>query len=181
MPWIAIERRSRLADALMGAAAGVVGTWAMDRAWTVLARIGSAETRRREQLAAQAAGPPVTVNTAAALARLAHVDLPDDRRGLAGQIIHHSTGALWGAVLGALHRELSRPAILVGCSFGAILWLVEDEGLVTLLGLAAPPRAYPPSTHAKALAAHLVYGGATDGAYRLVARAFARDRVRLRT
>jgi hypothetical protein len=42
---------------------------------------------------------------------------------------------------------------------------------VPALGFAKGPRAYPASTHAKALAAHLVYGAATAASFRALARA----------
>ncbi len=46
--------------------------------------------------------------------------------------------------------------------FGAALWLGADEVAVPLFGLSGPPFAYPASTHASALAAHLVYGATAD-------------------
>ena len=45
-----------------------------------------------------------------------------------------------------------------GIPFGAVFWAVADEAAVPLLGLAKGPTGYPLSTHAYALASHLVYG-----------------------
>jgi len=46
----------------------------------------------------------------------------------------------------------------MGVPFGAAFWMVVDEGALPLLGLAKGPNAYPVSTHAYALASHLVFG-----------------------
>jgi uncharacterized membrane protein YagU involved in acid resistance len=45
-----------------------------------------------------------------------------------------------------------------GLPFGALFWLVVDEGAVPLLRLSEGPTSYPLSTHAYALSSHLVYG-----------------------
>ena len=45
-----------------------------------------------------------------------------------------------------------------GIPFGAAFWLLADEISVPLLGLSKGPTEYPVSTHAYALASHLVYG-----------------------
>jgi uncharacterized membrane protein YagU involved in acid resistance len=50
------------------------------------------------------------------------------------------------------------------------VWLAADEITVPLLGLSGPPWESPPSVHARALGAHLVYGCATEGARRLLRR-----------
>ena len=47
---------------------------------------------------------------------------------------------------------------IAGIPFGAAFWMVVDEGALPLLGLAKGPTAYPSSTHAYALASHLVFG-----------------------
>ena len=46
----------------------------------------------------------------------------------------------------------------VGLPFGAVFWLVADEGAVPLLGLSKGPTEYPLSMHVYALASHLVFG-----------------------
>jgi putative membrane protein len=47
---------------------------------------------------------------------------------------------------------------LAGIPFGAAFWVAVDEGALPLLGLTKGPTAYPMSTHAYALASHLVFG-----------------------
>jgi uncharacterized membrane protein YagU involved in acid resistance len=46
----------------------------------------------------------------------------------------------------------------LGTAFGSALFAFADELAVPLLGLAKRPTEYPLSSHASALAAHLVYG-----------------------
>ncbi len=49
-----------------------------------------------------------------------------------------------------------------GLSFGTAVWFGADEVEVPAFGLSKSPLACPPSTHASALASHLVYGATTD-------------------
>ena len=55
-----------------------------------------------------------------------------------------------------------------GLAFGAALWWIADNTAVPDLGLGTPPDKTPPSTHAYALASHLVYGAVTETVRRLV-------------
>lgn len=58
-----------------------------------------------------------------------------------------------------LAAEYERDATtMAGIPFGAAFWIVVDEGALPMLGLAKGPTAYPISTHAYALASHLVFG-----------------------
>jgi hypothetical protein len=61
---------------------------------------------------------------------------------------------------------------VAGLTFGAALWAASDELLTWVLRLAAPPWRYPPSTHLRALGAHLTYGLSTEGGLRLAEAAF---------
>jgi putative membrane protein len=58
-----------------------------------------------------------------------------------------------------------------GLPFGAAVWLFADEIVVPALGLSKPATEYPLSTHAYALASHLVYGVTTELVRREVRRA----------
>jgi hypothetical protein len=50
----------------------------------------------------------------------------------------------------------------LGLPFGTAVWLAADEGVVPALGLSQESDKYPLSTHAYALASHLVYGLTTE-------------------
>ena len=67
-----------------------------------------------------------------------------------------------GGLYGAL-AEIAPIAIIgFGLAFGAIFWVAADEAAVPALGLSKSPTESPLSTHASALASHLVYGLTTD-------------------
>lgn len=164
------ERRPGAArDALAGAVAGVGASWVMSAAYRPIMRAGSAETRRREH-EAQAGLPPSTVRAAEAAARAVGAALPDRRsRALGGKAVHYGYGAAWGAAFALGARALAarwRPPLATGLAFGALLWFLSDEVLVPLFGFSRSPARYPASSHLKGLASHLVYGVATDVAWR---------------
>jgi uncharacterized membrane protein YagU involved in acid resistance len=55
-----------------------------------------------------------------------------------------------------------------GALFGTALWAAADEIAVPALGLSTPPIEHPPSTHAYALASHVVYGLTAETIRRMV-------------
>lgn len=163
-----------MADALLGAVSGAFASWLMERLQYQLAKIGSPEALRREEETQRAGdGEPATVKVAERVAHLLGVNVPEDKKPLAGELVHYATGAFWGAILGAFHRELRGNPLVVGGLFGAWVWLFQDELMTPLLRLARGPTAYPASLHAKALAAHLAYGEATASTLKLLSRARA--------
>ena len=162
------ERRpGAAADVLAGALAGWAASWAMAASYQPIMRTGSAETLRREQ-EAQAGLPPSSVRAAEAAARTVGARLPDRRaRALGGKTIHYGYGIAWGAAFALAARALRfRPPVATGLAFGALLWVLSDEVLVPLLGFSRLPARYPASSHLKGLAAHLVYGVATEAGWR---------------
>lgn len=152
-------------DAALGAASGLAASWVMELAQPRISAAGSEETRARER---QARGDqePATYRAAGAAAHLVGRSIPEDRKPLAGEVVHYATGAAWGALFGVLAPRLPAPVLAAGAAWGALVWLVSDEVLVPALGWSSGPTAYPASTHAKALASHLLYGAATDAGYR---------------
>ncbi len=165
-----IERGSAVADALLGAASGLAASWLMEKAQGPIWNAGGPETKRREQ-EAQGDLPPATIRAAERAARLAGRSIPEERKATAGEAVHYATGALFGALFGVLAPRVGLPALAAGALYGAAVWLVNDETLVPALGLSKRPWAYPASTHAKSLAAHVVYGAATDAGFRLAVSA----------
>src|SRR5436305_6316359 len=114
-----------------------------------------------------------TVKAAERLSRaLFHHELSPREKKTAGPALHYGFGILNGALYGTL-AEVA-PAITrgVGAPFGTAVWLGADEVAVPAFHLAGPPWKTPTSVHARALAAHLVYGVTTEGVRRLVRRAF---------
>ncbi len=158
---------SLLVDALVGAASGLAASWVMERAQSRIMRAGGEETKRREK-EAQGDLEPATVRAAERAAGAVGASLPEERKGTASEAVHYGTGAAFGALFGVLAPRLAAPAILAGLAYGVAVWLVADETLVPTLGLSKKPWKYPASTHAKALASHLVYGAATGTGFGLL-------------
>ena len=162
-------RPRAVADAAVGAASGLAASFVMSAVYRPLMRAGGDETLRREK-EAQAGMPPATIQAAGAAAKAVGRELPPDRRSqaLGGKVIHYAYGIAWGAAFALAVRAVApRRPVATGLAFGLVLWLVSDEVLVPLFRFSRPPSRYPPSTHLKELASHLVYGVATDAGWRL--------------
>lgn len=90
---------------------------------------------------------------------------PDDEvKQKLGQGVHWGYGVLVGGIYGALRPSASAPDLAAGLGYGTALWLIGDEIMVPLLGLAEGPTGHSISEHASALGAHLAYGAATASA-----------------
>ena len=132
----------------------------------------SAKRGQQESAKGDEEGEDATVKAASELSHtLFHHDLSPEEKKTAGPAMHYGFGILTGGVYGAL-AEIA-PAVTrgVGAPFGTAVWLGADEVAVPAFGLSGPPWESPPSVHARALAAHLVYGLTTEAVRRLVRRA----------
>jgi putative membrane protein len=85
-------------------------------------------------------------------------ELKESEKEPAGAAVHYAFGMATGGLYGAIAEFAPEVTAGIGLPFGAAFWLVADETAVPLLGLSKPPTEYPVSTHAYALASHLVYG-----------------------
>jgi putative membrane protein len=115
---------------------------------------------------------PATVKTASAISEgvFSH-SLTAREKEIAGPVVHYAVGTTAGAVYGLAAEYEPDLTSLAGIPFGAAFWMVVDEGALPLLGLAKGPTAYPISTHAYALASHLVFGLTAEVVRRTVRRA----------
>jgi hypothetical protein len=100
-----------------------------------------------------------TVETAKVISRnvFGH-ELQENEKKPAGAAVHYAFGTATGGLYGALAEVTPQVTMGAGIPFGAAFWLTADEIAVPLLGLSKGPAEYPVSTHAYALASHLVYG-----------------------
>lgn len=165
-----------------GLAAGLVASWTMNQfqaAWTRLA--AGFEKPHGAQSMQPSEGPnpnempqasqahmaneqpeeqdDATVKTAKAISEgiFGH-KLTKEEKKPAGAAVHYAFGTATGGLYGAMAEVAPRVTAGAGIPFGAVFWVVADEAAVPLLGLAKGPTQYPLSTHAYALASHLVYG-----------------------
>lgn len=188
---IAVRRpRNLWKDALVGVAAGVVGTVAMNRFWAALAALrsdgGGAEPREREEADAgrdeeeepgalddmAVVGPyhraeeNATETAGRVLYEKVHGEEPgrETRETLASQV-HWATGMALGGAYGLLRGDRGDGLdLLGGLAFGTGAWFTNDELMVPLLGLSGGPTSHPLTDHLQALGAHAVFGVATAAA-----------------
>jgi len=88
--------------------------------------------------------------------------LQESEKKPAGAAVHYAFGTLTGGLYGALAEVTPQVTAAGGIPFGAGFWLLADEITVPLLGLSKGPTEYPVSTHAYALASHLVFGATAE-------------------
>ena len=164
-----------------GLAGGLIASWTMNQfqaAWTRLAE--NAEKPHGAQSMQPAEGSKgdgqdtkeqddATVKAAKAISEgvFGH-ELQESEKRPAGAAVHYAFGTVTGGLYGALAEVVPQVTTATGVPFGAAFWLLADEISVPLLGLSKGPAEYPVSTHAYALASHLVYGATTELSRRAV-------------
>ena len=161
---------------VVGAIAGLAGTWAMSEAqrlWTHAAGDEAPESaggrhdardwqersehQNSNELAAQAIARPV-------LGR----DLTREELRVAAPLTHYLFGAAMGAIYGVYAER--RESNASGAGFGTTVWLAADEIAMPLLGLSDSTTRRPLEMHLQAFVAHLVYGTVTEVTRRSVQR-----------
>jgi hypothetical protein len=161
-----------LKGVLAGLAGGLIASWTMNQfqsAWTRIAegmeKPHGAQSRQPsdgssgDQARDTAESDDATVETAKAISeKVFGHELQEGEKRPAGAAVHYAFGTVSGGLYGALAELTPQVTRGAGLPFGAAFWLVADEVAVPLLGLSKAPTEYPPSTHAYALASHLVYG-----------------------
>jgi putative membrane protein len=155
-----------------GLAGGLLASWTMNQfqaAWTRLA--GNDEKPHGAQSMQPSGGSSgdkaedmkeqddATVETAKVISRevFGH-KLRESEKKPAGAAVHYAFGTATGGLYGALAEVSPQVTMAAGLPFGAAFWLIADEITVPVLRLSKGPTEYPISTHAYALASHLVYG-----------------------
>jgi len=157
------RRRKLLTDLLVGATAGVAATFVMDKVTNVLYERENRFTRHRED---SARGGHTAYETAAE--KVFGDDLDEDDRKQIGSAIHWSLGISAGVLYGLMRNRTPHLGIGSGLLFGALFFAAMDEGVVTILKLAPPPKAFPWQTHARGLAGHLVLGAVVEAPFDLM-------------
>jgi len=113
-----------------------------------------------------------TVRAASAVAEsLFDHRLTQSEKKIAGPAVHYILGTGVGGLYGAAAEIAPKVTWGTGLPFGAVFWLVVDEGAVPLLGLSKGPTAYPLSIHAYALSSHFVYGLTAEFVRRAIRKA----------
>ncbi len=164
-----MRRPSPLGALVRGLAAGAVGSAIQSRFFDLTSGLAPRGGKRvfeppegaqREERATET----VARRFVEGLMKRGPLDGEQKKRGAVA--VHYALGSMFGAAWG-LVRE-SYPALrgpLGVAGFGVAAWMVGDNLLYPAFRLGAGPRAYPLSTHAYALGAHLVFAAATGSAY----------------
>ena len=159
------RQRSVLGDAIDGAIAGLVATWAMGKVTTFLYEREDERAREREDEAR--GGKPASGVAAQEGARIIGHALSDDQQKKYGSGVHWALGIGMGALYGVLRWRVPNADLAHGLAFGAAFFLAVDEVGNTALGLTPGPAEFPWQAHARGLAGHLAYGAVADTVVRL--------------
>lgn len=168
-------------DAMIGAAAGALGVWVLDRLDWAMWRRESPETRRQTTSARPYGEPPAHVaahkleeivgadapgspRTAERLKHMETEGLWKDPHYATGTAIHYGIGIGPAAIYSAIQERIPLPGVLRGALYGLTLFISQDVILNSVSGLAGKPRQYPWQAHARGLFQHIAYGIVTDAA-----------------
>jgi putative membrane protein len=166
------ENRHRVANVVAGLIGGLVASYVMEEFQHGLQRVmapGGAADGGGGQQHRQPQSEPATYKAADAVTHaITGHDLAKKDKPTGGSLVHFAFGGAVGAMYGAAAAQQDDVTAWGGVPFGATVWLVADELGVPLAGLSRKPTDYPLSSHASALAAHLVYGATTEGVRRLL-------------
>lgn len=147
-----------------GAAAGSVGTLAMDALWFRRAkRSGSDASFTEWEFGGDAesfddSGAPAQVGRK--LAAMVGIDLPDRAAGTTNNVVHWSTGVVWGIAGSLVAAGTGLDPVVAGLLAGAAAF---SAAYITLpaLGVYEPIWTYDAGTIWKDASAHATFGAAT--------------------
>ncbi len=176
-------RRTNHAEPWKGLAAGLVGgliaSWTMNRfqaGWSKASsklRKHTEESQAQHQTQAQGESEGPTEKIAGAVsATVFRRELSKDEKEKLAPVVHYAFGTIMGGLYGLLAELTPHTRAGFGTAYGTLLFAGVDEAGLAALGLAKPPTAYPASTHAYALASHLVYGATTESVRRGIRKAW---------
>ncbi len=148
-------------DIIKGALAGGAAVWVMDQVGWYLYRREDPKAVRKE-LEARVDSLDVAHVAANKLAGALGVKLHPKQPHPAGIAVHYALGIVPGALYGPLRQRAPELRAGRGLAYGLGLFLLNDELMNPLLGLASGPTAYPWQAHARGLISHLVVGVVTD-------------------
>lgn len=158
-----------VSKALMGAAAGAVGTWALDRADWRMWKHESQDARLQTNSVRPFGEPPAHVFVKKAEQTLGLNPTPEQHE-IAGVAVHYGIGITPAIVYSIVRDKLPGEGPVRGLLYGLSLFLLQDEAVNAATGLAAKPQKYPWQAHARGLLSHLVYGLATEMVLNLMDR-----------
>lgn len=166
---IPLKQASPLRGGLDAALAGMIAVWVMDRFDWFAFRHESAKARQRTE-AVRPDGMDPAHALAAKLAKAAGIAFKpiNPHQHPAGLATHYAVPMILAVLYASLKRRF--PAIAArkgsGALYGISTFVVLDEIINPMLGLAARPDRYPWQRHARELTTHLIYGIIMDAVLR---------------
>jgi hypothetical protein len=158
-------------DVALGALGGLAGSVAMSGFQAASSALQKrAQSRGLENEDAQENQPATEKAADAIVENIVDRSIPESKKRLAGSLVHYGFGTLNGIAYQLISRKLRLTKAGRGTLYGTGLWAIADEIVVPAARLSKSPRQTPASSHAYALASHLVYGLATDASIRLAGR-----------
>ena len=153
-----------------GAIAGLAASWTMNQFQSGLSKATQQlkkEHKQQQQSSAQqqsgSESEDSTMRTAEWMSEgVFHRKLSKPQRKKLGPVVHYATGAVIGAAYGAISELLPQATTADGALFGTAVFAGLDELGLWAVHIAGPPTRYPLSSHAQALASHVVYGMTTE-------------------
>jgi hypothetical protein len=161
--------QSPLSAIIKGAFAGAAGTWVMGEA---MARTPQLLERAGVRLPEPPPGPTApdspTEEVAERLAEgVAEQEISDETKAAAGQLVHWTYGAAWGAFFGVMQASLRLPHLVHGTLFGLLVGTVADTAMPRLR-LQVAPTQRPASLNVMYMAHHVIYGWAVAIAWAIL-------------
>jgi uncharacterized membrane protein YagU involved in acid resistance len=158
---------------LVGLGSGLVAAWIMNQFQSALSQVSRIAKEDEPKEPPRQSNSDVdepedaTMKTADRIVRnVLKKELSKEEKKKAGPIVHYAFGASMGALYSVAAKVYPEVTRGFGTAFGAALFAVADELAVPALGLSKNPKEYPLSSHASALAAHLIFGVTTEGVRR---------------
>ena len=167
------KRRNVFAGIIAGILAGAAATAAMDGYWAIVRNEPGERPEQKPKRGDdnQEKEEPSTQIIADKVSKaVTGREVPKKHKAEAGVAVHYATGLLWGAAFGAIASRVPRLGIVAGVLYGVFIWLALDEVGLRALNIAPDAEEVPLEEHMQALGAHLIFGGATGLATRLLLR-----------
>jgi uncharacterized membrane protein YagU involved in acid resistance len=157
-----MEKDSGFNGIWKAAAAGVVAVWVMDRFdWLAFAHENPRARQRTEMVRPGGMDPAHALADQVAGIIGMRLGAAAPHRHPAGLLVHYAVPMGLAILYRALKQRMPIIGKGAGTLYGAGTFLLLDEVMNPLLGLAASPAKYPWQRHAREMTAHVIYGAVT--------------------
>ncbi|HZP63042.1 MAG TPA: DUF1440 domain-containing protein [Terriglobales bacterium] len=165
-----LRRRSLWKGFVAGSIGGLAGSYAMtlfQQGWTAVSEKFNKQQSGGESQDGES--EDATVKTAEKIYESVFGrPLSPEQKKAAGPVVHYAFGTAMGGLYGVAAEYDRRTRSGAGVPFGTLVFVAADEVAVPALGLSKDPTEYPLSSHAYALASHVVYGATTEAVRRVM-------------